>query len=104
MNEELERLRRLLRDYGADAEMRAERDALAAVIEKARGVLTWAHLPEEGRDEALEILATVDSGVVLRERDAEKWNEGLDAGRDRWMDHREFGEKPMNPYRGGDNQ
>lgn len=30
---------------------------------------------------------------------AEAWEEGLDAGRDRWMDAREFGEKPVNPYR-----
>lgn len=30
---------------------------------------------------------------------AEAWDEGLDAGRDRWMDNREFGNKPVNPYR-----
>lgn len=27
------------------------------------------------------------------------WDEGLDAGRDRWMDVREFGDAPSNPYR-----
>lgn len=26
------------------------------------------------------------------------WDEGLDAGRDRWMDAREFGDAPVNPY------
>lgn len=26
------------------------------------------------------------------------WGEGLDAGQDRWMDSREFGDPPVNPY------
>lgn len=43
--------------------------------------------------------------VVLADRDKEvaarAWDEGLDAGRDRWMDAREFGDKPVNPYRSG---
>lgn len=30
---------------------------------------------------------------------AEAWDEGLDAGQDRWMDSREFGDAPVNPYR-----
>lgn len=30
---------------------------------------------------------------------ADAWDEGLDAGRDRWMDAREFGGPPVNPYR-----
>tara|TARA_R110002124_G_scaffold163088_1_gene330401 strand:- start:2864 stop:3166 length:303 start_codon:yes stop_codon:yes gene_type:complete len=33
-----------------------------------------------------------------REVAAKAWDEGLDAGRDRWMDHREFGDPPVNPY------
>lgn len=30
---------------------------------------------------------------------ADAWDEGLDEGRDRWMDSREFGDPPVNPYR-----
>lgn len=30
---------------------------------------------------------------------AEAWEEGLSAGADRWMDFREFGNPPINPYR-----
>jgi len=30
---------------------------------------------------------------------AEAWDEGLSAGADRWMDSREFGDPPVNPYR-----
>lgn len=33
---------------------------------------------------------------------AEAWDEGLDAGRARWADFREFGESPVNPYREDD--
>ena len=33
-----------------------------------------------------------------REVAAKAWDEGLGAGRDRWMDHREFGDPPVNPY------
>lgn len=29
---------------------------------------------------------------------SEAWAEGLSAGADRWMDAREFGEPPVNPY------
>lgn len=35
--------------------------------------------------------------MLERER-AAAWEEGLDAGADRWMDSREFGDKPVNPY------
>lgn len=27
------------------------------------------------------------------------WDEGLSAGQDRWLDSREFGDPPVNPYR-----
>lgn len=30
---------------------------------------------------------------------ADAWDEGLEAGRDRWADSREFGDPPVNPYR-----
>lgn len=30
---------------------------------------------------------------------ADAWEEGLGAGCDRWMDSREFGDPPVNPYR-----
>lgn len=30
---------------------------------------------------------------------AQAWDDGLEAGRDRWCDAREFGEPPVNPYR-----
>ena len=36
---------------------------------------------------------------------AEKaWDDGLADGRDRWMDAREFGDKPVNPYRKGETE
>jgi flavin-dependent dehydrogenase len=37
----------------------------------------------------------------IREAKAEAWDEGLTAGADRWMDSREFGDPPVNPYRSG---
>lgn len=36
---------------------------------------------------------------LMREALAGAWDEGLDAGRDRWMGAREFGDPPVNPYR-----
>lgn len=71
---------------------------LAAVIEKALAAYEWAVDAGEALEYMLRALKAVPSGV-LAERDAEKWDEGLDAGRDRWMDSREFGDPPVNPYR-----
>lgn len=35
---------------------------------------------------------------VIRAALEQAWDEGLEAGRDRWMDAREFGDAPVNPY------
>ena len=37
--------------------------------------------------------------AVVAAAKAEAWDEGLGSGRDRWMDSREFGDTPVNPYR-----
>lgn len=44
--------------------------------------------------------AQFDRALAAHDREvaAKAWDEGLDAGRDRWMDHREFGDPPVNPY------
>lgn len=34
----------------------------------------------------------------VRSAQHEAWDEGLEAGRDRWADSREFGDPPVNPY------
>ena len=39
------------------------------------------------------------STEVVRSALEQAWDEGLDAGRDRWMDVREFGDPPSNPYK-----
>lgn len=44
-----------------------------------------------------EIRAEFDRFLAKVKADA--WLEGLGAGADRWMDHREFGDPPVNPYR-----
>lgn len=67
----------------------------------------------QGRDaddpEAIEFIEPEDGWrlirdlrQILREHTAtdlhQAWDEGLEAGRDRWMDSREFGDPPRNPY------
>lgn len=37
--------------------------------------------------------------AVVTAAKAEGWDEGLGSGRDRWLDSREFGSVPVNPYR-----
>ena len=44
------------------------------------------------------------SAAIRAKALAVAWDEGLDAGRYRWMDGWEFGDKPVNPYRGADNE
>ena len=58
---------------------------------------TWG---EDGFDAWLDR----ERAAARREGQAEAWDEGLDAGRDRWMDAREFGDPPVNPYRNGADQ
>lgn len=36
---------------------------------------------------------------VIRDYLADAWEAGLDAGAARWMDEREFGDEPVNPWR-----
>ena len=78
----------------------AERDAALAVIEQLKA--TGGDPVDVIWQKWQAIFATAPADV-LAEHDrviAEKaWEEGLDAGRDRWMDSREFGDKPVNPHR-----
>jgi len=95
------------------AEMKAERDAALAQIEQVRALAT----PEPSSPDlasrmangdlfprivlASDVLAILSTSPAeaLNAVKAAAWDEGLDAGRDRWMDSREFGDKPVNPYR-----
>lgn len=84
--------------------LKAERDALAAVIAEAK---YWAGARAHGRVRA--ILASTDPSEVLRSRDEKTWAEGFRAGHyspaeiESGNDFCECGE---NPYRveGGENQ
>lgn len=76
----------------------------AAVIADARLALEGSSGPSV-EEAALEILATADTDAVLRERDAEKWDEGARAGWDAcfaWESGKAEHSQPVNPYREGD--
>jgi hypothetical protein len=89
----------------------AERDALAAslaAVREARSGHPECDVHPEGdpvscgwKRAVLDIDAALSAvpSEVLRSRDEKTWDEGLDAGRDRWMDAREFGDPPVNPHR-----
>jgi hypothetical protein len=86
---ELENLRRL-------HEVATERTVeFAAVIEKARRSPAYNEIARGQRtDSVYAVLATADTSAVLRERDAEKWEEG------NAENYRpETGPNPRNPYR-----
>lgn len=73
-----------------------EADALEVVIRRG------AHNVRERDQSRHEAIAhAIIRSVWLAELRAEAWEDGLDAGRQRWADVREFGEEPVNPYRGG---
>ena len=93
---ELERLRRL-------HEVATERTVeLAAVIERIKSFRLDRYLPEPLARDVHAALATADTSAVLRERDAEKWEEG------NAENYRPAtGPNPRNPYRqheGGDDR
>jgi hypothetical protein len=68
----------------------------AAVIEKARDLAARG----DSDDRLYGILASADPSAVLRARDAEKWDEGYDAGERDAMSHETFDEPCIpNPYR-----
>lgn len=88
-------------------DLKAERDTLAAVIEGVKEALdepsdergvTWWEWIEDGlggtlHDDLREILSTAGTASILRERYAEKWDEGAVAEANRWL------KVPVNPYR-----
>ena len=50
-------------------------------------------------DDIHQITHAAGLAAVVAAAKAEGWDEGLGSGRDRWLDSREFGSVPVNPYR-----
>lgn len=105
-----------LREVAELHEIATERTVqLAAVIEKAKAEQSVT-IGETGDPDLLvflakraenvsNILASVDTAAVLRERDAEKWDEGARDGWDAcfaWESGKAEHSQPVNPYREGD--
>lgn len=79
-----------------------QRDELAAVIERARGYIADEWDVESADRQLLTILNSAPADV-LRERDAEKWDEGFDAGERDVHEHVTWDESCIpNPYREGE--
>lgn len=81
-----------LADAGLLAKSRAplNRDEIAELIAEAKDL-----------DHAADAVLALLDRAATRDVEAEAWDEGLMAGQDRWMDAREFGDPPVNPYREG---
>lgn len=78
-------------------EMRSQRDALAAVIEKAKSA---AADEDNVRLDVAIVLSSADTASVLAERDARIWGEGYAAGQDSvYTSPNEFPTPTPNPYR-----
>lgn len=89
--------------YPSIREAVAERDALAAVIEQISEQLSpeatfeTAESNETALNAIRDITANADTDAALRERDAEKFDEGINAQREQAPAHE--AELPVNPYR-----